>query len=202
MNLFLNKRNNGSSVNHHHNNSNNNNSQSNNHNNNNNNAENDSTDTTIHSQNFLMGLEDSGIATSNDVHSLEYDDHPITPPPVIVVEYHQNNHLDHQDAILEDVERRIINPPALNEKIKYVPCTAPSVSINSQSASTIRQHYYPEAGWGFIILFIGLIVQLLTHGIQQSFGILLIATKSFYKNDNLVEIGKLNILLSYKFILM
>ena len=167
------------------NNNNNNNNNNSNNNNNNNNAENDSTDTTIHSQNFLMGLEDSGIATSNDVHSLEYDDHPITPPPVIVVEYHN---LD-QDAILEDVERRIINPPALNEKIKYVPCTAPSISINSQSASTIRQHYYPEAGWGFIILFISVIVQLLTHGIQQSFGILLIATKSFYKNDNLVEIG-------------
>lgn len=37
----------------------------------------------------------------------------------------------------------------------------------------ICRRYYPEGGWGYIILGVGIIVNVLTHGMQVSFGIFL-----------------------------
>ena len=52
------------------------------------------------------------------------------------------------------------------------------VSIHEEivSARTVRkrriagifQHYYPEGGWGYVVLICGFFVHLLTHGLQQS----------------------------------
>eukprot|EP00095_Tigriopus_kingsejongensis_P005299 snap_masked-scaffold337_size202799-processed-gene-0.7 protein:Tk05299 transcript:snap_masked-scaffold337_size202799-processed-gene-0.7-mRNA-1 annotation:"monocarboxylate transporter 12-like" len=36
--------------------------------------------------------------------------------------------------------------------------------------ASIFQHYYPEGHWGFVVLVCGLLVQILTHGTQLSFG--------------------------------
>lgn len=34
---------------------------------------------------------------------------------------------------------------------------------------TIRQHYYPEGHWGWLVLAAGFFVQILTHGLQLSY---------------------------------
>lgn len=145
-------------------------------------ASNDSTDSTVHSHHFLFGLlEDSGIATSNDAHSLEFDDQiPITPPPTIVVE----QHLDKAEVVLKN-PRRI----GTFEKSKAT-SSIPSLSINSNA--TINIHYYPEESifWSYVIVFIAVTVQTLIHGIQLSFGVFLLTAKVFYKNDQLITIGK------------
>lgn len=39
---------------------------------------------------------------------------------------------------------------------------------------TLRQHYYPEGGWGWVLVVVAFIVQCLSHGLQLSFGILLL----------------------------
>ena len=31
---------------------------------------------------------------------------------------------------------------------------------------TLKQHYYPEGGWGWVIVLVTLIVQLISHGLQ------------------------------------
>lgn len=38
---------------------------------------------------------------------------------------------------------------------------------------TLKQHYYPEGGWGWVVLFAGMLVQMLSHGVHGSSGILL-----------------------------
>lgn len=38
---------------------------------------------------------------------------------------------------------------------------------------TLKQHYYPEGGWGWVVLFVGMLVQMLSHGVHGSSGILL-----------------------------
>jgi hypothetical protein len=35
---------------------------------------------------------------------------------------------------------------------------------------TLKQHYYPEGGWGYVILIVTLFVQLLVHGLQFGLG--------------------------------
>ncbi|KAK1127301.1 hypothetical protein K0M31_003845 [Melipona bicolor] len=38
---------------------------------------------------------------------------------------------------------------------------------------TLKQHYYPEGGWGWVVLFVGTLVQMLSHGVHGSSGIFL-----------------------------
>lgn len=148
------------------------------------NVSNDSTDTTVR-HDFLFGLEDSGIATSNDVHSLEFDDQlPVTPPPT-------------------NVRGKVVSGKVLNDKNVIVrkigtfekskaTSSIPSLSINSNA--TINIHYYPEQSifWSYVIVTISTIVQILIHGIQLSFGIFLLNAKVFFKNshEDLADYGK------------
>ena len=50
-------------------------------------------------------------------------------------------------------------------------CFSALKGLNPKSA-TFRQHYYPEGGWGWVICACAVVVQLLTTGLQFSFGIL------------------------------
>lgn len=38
---------------------------------------------------------------------------------------------------------------------------------------TLRQHYYPEGGWGWVVLLVGLLVQILSHGTHGAVGVFL-----------------------------
>ncbi|XP_015599821.1 uncharacterized protein LOC107269909 [Cephus cinctus] len=38
---------------------------------------------------------------------------------------------------------------------------------------TLKQHYYPEGGWGWVVLVVGILVQILSHGIHGAAGIFL-----------------------------
>ncbi|KFM73495.1 Monocarboxylate transporter 7, partial [Stegodyphus mimosarum] len=52
--------------------------------------------------------------------------------------------------------------------------TKPSLSsrLDNLKISTIRQHYYPEGGWGWVICACAFAINLLTHGLLLSYGIL------------------------------
>lgn len=58
--------------------------------------------------------------------------------------------------------------------------------------STIRQHYYPEGGYGWIILVAASIVHGLTTGLQLSFGIMLthLEGQSFVESRSPTELGE------------
>jgi hypothetical protein len=148
---------------------------------NNHNVSNDSTDSTVHSHHFLFGLlEDSGIATSHDAHSLEFDDqNPVTPPPTIVVEQHS------------DKAQVVLKHPARVGTFEKSKATS-SIPSSINSNATINIHYYPEESifWSYVIVFIAVTVQTLIHGIQLSFGVFFVAAKVFYKSDQLITIGK------------
>ncbi|KAL6264407.1 hypothetical protein P5V15_004516, partial [Pogonomyrmex californicus] len=36
---------------------------------------------------------------------------------------------------------------------------------------TLKQHYYPEGGWGWVVLLVGLLVQILSHGTHGAIGV-------------------------------
>jgi hypothetical protein len=49
--------------------------------------------------------------------------------------------------------------------------------------ATIWTHYYPEGGWGWVVLVVATLVQMLNHGLQLSFGVLLLAVAQKYPTD-------------------
>ena len=52
----------------------------------------------------------------------------------------------------------------------------------NDSWATLLQHYYPEGGWGWIILGISVTINILCHGLHMGFGtVLRIAVKKFDK---------------------
>ena len=54
-------------------------------------------------------------------------------------------------------------------------------------AATFRQHYYPEGGWGWVITLCAFIVNLMSNGLQLSFGILqLEIVKHCYEHHSMV----------------
>ena len=57
--------------------------------------------------------------------------------------------------------------------------------MNPKSA-TFRQHYYPEGGWGWVICACAVVVQLLTTGLQFSFGILYLHVLRVYGESGVV----------------
>lgn len=48
---------------------------------------------------------------------------------------------------------------------------------------TLRQHYYPEGGWGWIIVVVAFIVQCISHGLHLSLGIFIIQVVKEFRED-------------------
>ncbi|KAL1436589.1 hypothetical protein MTO96_049492 [Rhipicephalus appendiculatus] len=57
-------------------------------------------------------------------------------------------------------------------------------ALEKPSVSTIRQHYYPEGGWGWVVCACALLVHMLTHGVQGAFGLLLIVIRQQFHGDD------------------
>lgn len=48
---------------------------------------------------------------------------------------------------------------------------------------TLRQHYYPEGGWGWIVVVVAFIVQSISHGLHLSLGIFIIQVVKEFHED-------------------
>lgn len=57
-------------------------------------------------------------------------------------------------------------------------------------APTLKQHYYPEGGWGWLIVFIAVAVQILTHGLHQAAGVLLPEVNKHFPTASYLATGK------------
>ncbi|XP_050080387.1 monocarboxylate transporter 10-like [Anopheles maculipalpis] len=69
-----------------------------------------------------------------------------------------------------------------------------SSRMSNTSTSTIKQHYYPEGGWGWIIVTVGVLVHILTHGLQTAFGVVILAAGRAYPSESVVFTGWLGAL--------
>lgn len=56
--------------------------------------------------------------------------------------------------------------------------------------STIRQHYYPEGGWGWLVCACAFVVHLLTTGLQLSYGTFYLEVLDKFGSENVVVTGK------------
>jgi hypothetical protein len=71
-------------------------------------------------------------------------------------------------------------------------------SIRRRRIASIFQHYYPEGGWGIIVLVCGFSVVLLSDGLQQSFGILIAILSIRFHISDMAKIGK-GLIVIYEF---
>ena len=53
--------------------------------------------------------------------------------------------------------------------------------------ASIFQHYYPEGGWGFVVLACGALAQILAHGTQLSFGVVGAAAAQRFRQQEPAE---------------
>ncbi|XP_055946237.1 monocarboxylate transporter 12-like [Argiope bruennichi] len=58
-----------------------------------------------------------------------------------------------------------------------------NLSPDDPKAATIRQHYYPEGGWGYVVCVCAFLVEVISGGIQASFGLLLITIMSTFSKE-------------------
>ena len=104
----------------------------------------------------------------------------------------------------EEHSSRLLTPKVSNrsqnsgsEAYAVQRCRQPLLPVNTTPAAmarlilvppgkkaTIWTHYYPEGGWGWVVLVVATLVQMLNHGLQLSFGVLLLAVAARYPNDN------------------
>ncbi|XP_076322094.1 uncharacterized protein LOC143231440 isoform X2 [Tachypleus tridentatus] len=57
------------------------------------------------------------------------------------------------------------------------------LSPNDPKAVTIRQHYYPEGGWGWVICGCAIVLQALSIGLLFSYGIFLYQIRKQFDSD-------------------
>ena len=102
----------------------------------------------------------------------------------------------------ENPKRNSTKIPNQDNNLLTVPQTngvKPTAATFQQLVAARRllcRRYYPEGGWGWIIIFVAVWTNLLTHGLQLSFGIHLdITTKRFHQQ----WINSGNSILIYKF---
>lgn len=45
----------------------------------------------------------------------------------------------------------------------------PELPLDARKTTTLRRHYYPEGGWGWVIIVCAVLVHILNHGVQLSY---------------------------------
>ena len=63
--------------------------------------------------------------------------------------------------------------------------------------ATIRQHYYPEGGWGYVVLICASLVNILAHGLQMSFSVILVAILARWRSQNIIGASKFTYLIHF-----
>lgn len=54
--------------------------------------------------------------------------------------------------------------------------------LDPRKVATLSRHYYPEGGWGWVVLGCCVIVHVLNHGLQLSFGMLIVPINLRFKS--------------------
>lgn len=62
------------------------------------------------------------------------------------------------------------------EREKKMVTSSPTFQQLIMTRRLLCRHYYPEGGWGVIIVIVAVLVQTLSHGLNLSFGIMLLPT--------------------------
>ena len=145
---------------------------------------------------ILLGRGDSGFNSEREssgvsvgVYSDCLDHYGLDGPLVPAVEdvsSHQDSIRSHEDDKPSEVDFR-------EEAPSVTSTTARKRKEKEVKQATIRQHYYPEGGWGYIVLITASLVNILAHGLQLSFTIISLAIDKRWGAHNIVPACKFDL---------
>jgi len=78
-----------------------------------------------------------------------------------------------QQTIVCDRETQTASDNALPESVSS-PSTLPATRPKKryyQSSKLLQRHYYPEGGWGWVVIFCATFICILNHGLQLAFNV-------------------------------
>ena len=95
----------------------------------------------------------------------------------------------HIPGLCKVTRSNAVNHPANSIQTLFSLLTFPALKGFNPKSATFRQHYYPEGGWGWVITFCAILVQILTTGLQFSYGILYIHILGVFGPENVMSTG-------------
>lgn len=68
-----------------------------------------------------------------------------------------------------------------NPCTEHKECLLADLPLDARKVTTLRRHYYPEGGWGWVIVVCTVVVHVLNHGIQLSYTQLILPGSEKFK---------------------
>ncbi|XP_055920964.1 monocarboxylate transporter 10 [Eupeodes corollae] len=110
----------------------------------------------------------------------------LPPPPSCYSGYERGNRLT-------DDEDSTFPAGLLDREFHMLHRNIPALRRSGVDITTIRQHFYPDGGWGWIICGLSFLAHVLTSGLQLSYGLLLFyATQHFGNKSEIDWLGALS----------
>lgn len=66
----------------------------------------------------------------------------------------------------------------------------PDLPLDARKTTTLRRHYYPEGGWGWVVVVCAVLVHVLNHGVQLSCSQLVIPGSQKFKVETVHFAGE------------
>jgi hypothetical protein len=114
-----------------------------------------------------------------------------------------NNNFRYERALSEDLHEhtsgelnRALSWPLLSTPRPSTPeANTPVPEVKAprrfvlRTAGRLWQHYYPEGGWGWVIILCSVLVHILTHGLQLSFSVMILPMQNKFQITH-IQAGK------------
>nr|XP_053626683.1 uncharacterized protein LOC128684499 [Cherax quadricarinatus]XP_053626684.1 uncharacterized protein LOC128684499 [Cherax quadricarinatus]XP_053626685.1 uncharacterized protein LOC128684499 [Cherax quadricarinatus] len=106
---------------------------------------------------------------------------------VVVASDHPSFASDAHSSLLGDLPSGVIMSELPSEE---VPAEKQVPGDEVCKKETIGRHYYPEGGWGWVVLLMALLVHVASHGLHQAAGILILHTMKQFPDESLIAASK------------
>lgn len=73
---------------------------------------------------------------------------------------------------------------------EHADCLLPEIPLDARKVTTLRRHYYPEGGWGWVIVVCSVLVHVLNNGLQLSCSQLVLPAAGKFKTLPVHVAGK------------
>lgn len=119
---------------------------------------------------------------------------------VVVASDHASFASDARSSLLGDLPSGLAVSELPSEEIAEEGRGGAGQTEDPSKRETIGRHYYPEGGWGWVVVVMALMVQVVAHGLHQAGGVMLLHTLAKFPESSLLAASKLTCLFVYSLV--